>query len=406
MGENAGPTDLEGRFWLSPLFLITLTIFVDSIGFGMIYPLLPFYAETFQAGSAALGILIASFSVMNFVFSPILGRLSDRVGRKPVLLISILCSIASYAIFAVANSFWLLLLSRIVGGAATERAVAGAYMADITTSKKRATGMGKVGASHGAGLIVGPAIGGLLSIYGYLVIGFAAIVLTLLNFLFVLFFLPESFNRNTHIQLPFNFVSYLSRIKATFAKTLIRNLLLISFLFVLAFSAVPVVMPLIGQSLFGFRNVENSYIFMYIGVTNILMQGVFIGRLIEKFSEANLITIALFITAIGMFLIPNVANIGFFLLFVTLVASGSGMTRTLRTTLISKNTSENEQGTVMGIIWSVTSIARVPGPIIAGFLFEFAGMVFPFFASSAMLALASVIGYKTFHWKSRPKKSS
>jgi MFS family permease len=341
---------------------------------------------------------------MNFLFSPILGKLSDKVGRKPVLLISILSSIIGYLLFAFANSFWILLLSRIVAGAATERAVAGAYVADITSSKKRASGMGKVGAAYGAGFIIGPAIAGFLIIYGYLIIGIAAVILTFFNFLFVLFFLPESFNKNIQIEIPFDSISYLSRIKSILSRTLIRNLLIISFLFALAFSAVPVIMPLIGESLFGFGEVENSYIFMYIGIVNIIFQGVLIGRLTEKFGEEKLLVIFLLITAFGLFFVPLVSNIGLFFLSITMIASGSGMIRTLRACIISNNTSENEQGSVIGLAWSVASIARVPGPIISGFLFEFSGNPIPFFTSSAMFILASIIGYKTFYRHFKRKK--
>ena len=133
-------TDLRNSrqaiFGLSPIFVIVMTLFIDATGFGIIIPLLPFYAETFQAGSAALGILIASFSLMQFIFSPILGRISDNVGRKPVLIISILTSVASFLLFAIANSYFILLLSRIVAGLATETAVAQAYIADITSKKR------------------------------------------------------------------------------------------------------------------------------------------------------------------------------------------------------------------------------------------------------------------------------
>ena len=132
-----------------------MTIFIDITGFGMIIPLLPFYAETFNAGPTALGILVASFSMMQFVFSPILGKVSDNVGRKPVLLLSIMISALSFVFFALANSFLILLLSRIISGMATETAVAQAYIADTTSERERAKGIGRVGAAHGAGVIIG-----------------------------------------------------------------------------------------------------------------------------------------------------------------------------------------------------------------------------------------------------------
>ena len=148
-------SDFENsRIWLSPKLVIALTLFIDAIGFGVVFPLLTYYAITFDVGTTVLSLMVASFFLMNFIFSPILGRISDKVGRRPVLIISILTSMASYVLFAVADSFFMLLLSRIVAGLATEGAVAQAYIADITTKEKRAKGIGMAGVAHGAGLII------------------------------------------------------------------------------------------------------------------------------------------------------------------------------------------------------------------------------------------------------------
>ena len=176
---------------LSPIFVIVLTVFIDITGYGIIIPLLPFYANEFQAGPTALGILIASFAIMQFFFSPLLGKASDKKGRKPILLISLLISFISFTIFSFANSYLMLLFSRIIAGIATERAVAQAYIADVTDHKTRTKEMGKIGAALGAGFIIGPAIGGILSTYGFSIPGYAAMILTLINILFVISFLPE-----------------------------------------------------------------------------------------------------------------------------------------------------------------------------------------------------------------------
>jgi DHA1 family tetracycline resistance protein-like MFS transporter len=153
---------------LSPIFVIVLTVFIDITGYGIIIPLLPFYANEFQAGPTALGILIASFAIMQFFFSPLLGKASDKKGRKPILLISLLISFIGFTVFSFANSYLMLLFSRIIAGIATERAVAQAYIADVTDHKTRTKEMGKIGAALGAGFIIGPAIGGFLSTYGFL----------------------------------------------------------------------------------------------------------------------------------------------------------------------------------------------------------------------------------------------
>src|SRR3990170_4041783 len=260
---------------VSSTFLVVMTLFIDAIGFGIIIPLLPFYTQTFQAGSAALGILVASFSIMQFFFSPVLGRFSDSVGRKPVLLISILVSTLSYVIFGFANSFPLLLLSRIIAGIATETAVAQAYIADVTTEKDRVSGIGKVTAAHGAGFIIGPAIGGILSVYGFCAPGIAAAFLTLINLLFVLFFLPESVSNNRLSKTISSNSENSSENKLLDAlkKPVIGSVLVIHFVVFLAFSAIPVIVPLLGIAYFALGSIEMSYLFIYIGTVQILLQG-------------------------------------------------------------------------------------------------------------------------------------
>ena len=383
-------------------------MFVDAIGYGMVFPLLAFYAQTFQAGAVEIGILVASFPLMSLIFAPLFGRISDIVGRKPILLISILTSTLSFTLFAVANSYWILLLSRIAAGVATERGVANAYIADITIKRKRASGIGKLGAAWGAGLIIGPAIAGLLSTYGYSMIGYVATLITFVNLLFVLFFLPESLNKDEiHSQLSLKFRSnFIQHTKITFGKPLIRNLLFIKFLFVLAFSALPVVLPLIGNALYEFGPVEISYFFMYIGLTHVFVQGFAVDILTTRFSEEKLISIVLILKAFGMFFIPFSPTIAFFLLFITINSGGTGLGITFISSLFSKNTSEKNQGGVMGIAQSVSSLARAAGPIIAGAFFEYTGITTPFVISAILLVLASTIGYKTLHKTTNIRKMS
>ena len=323
------PTDFSkrGQMRLSPVFVVFMTLFIDATGFGMIIPLLPFYAETFQAGSAALGVLIASFPLMQFIFSPILGRISDNVGRKPVLAISILTSAASFVFFAIANSFLILLLSRIVAGLATETAVAQAYIADITGKEERASGMGKVGAAHAAGFIVGPAIGGVLSVYGFSAPGLAAVFLTVINLLFVLLFLPESLpQKDSILQVAADSNDgFLRGLLNAFSKPLIGTVLVIFFIVFLSWSAIPVIMPLLGVIFFGFGSVEMSYFFIYMGTIQIMWQGVIIGRLTEKIGEEQLIAFGPLLLMLGIFLMPLIPNIALFVFSLTIICLGSGM---------------------------------------------------------------------------------
>lgn len=388
----------RGKLRLSPTFVVVMTIFIDLTGFGMVIPLLPFYADSLQAGSTALGVLVASFAVMQFFFSPVLGRVSDRVGRRPILLLSILTSMASFVLFAFAESFIVLLLSRLIAGMATETAVAQAYIADITSKKERAAGIGKVGAAHGAGFIVGPAIGGLLSVYGFWAPGVAAALLTLVNFVFVLLFLPESINRKANIiqQRKSSGGGIIRRGLRTSIRSEIGAVLTIFFIITLAFSAIPVVAPLLGRDLFGIGPLEMSYFFIYIGLVQVLLQGFVIGRMTVRFGEEKLIAVGVLLIMVGMFFTPLISHIANFLISLTAVVFGVGILNTVIPSFISRRTMAAKQGGALGAAQSVSSIARVPGPLIGGFVYEFAGLAAPFFLSAAFLVFAFGLSCRVF----------
>ena len=383
------------RLMISPSFVIVMTTFIDMIGFGMVIPVLPFHPETAKAGALALGILVGSFSLMQFIFSPLLGRLSDKVGRRPVILISIMFSVLSFVLFALANSFLLLLISRITAGMATEASVAQAYISDITTEKDRAKGMGKVGAAHGAGFIIGPAIGGVLTVYGLSALGFAAAALTGVNLLFAFFFLPES-NGRLNSDTQTNTDGYWSRLGSALTKPLIGSVFVILFIITFAFSAIPVIVPLLGIAFFGFTELEMSYFFMYIGVVQIILQGLLIGRLTARWGEENLMVFGSLLMALGMFFMPLYPNIVVFFASITLISSGVGTLNTILPSFLSKRTPANEQGGMLGIAQSVGSIARIPGPLVGGVVAQFAGLNVAFFISATLVLVCFFLGFKLF----------
>jgi MFS transporter, DHA1 family, tetracycline resistance protein len=383
------------RLGISPSFVVVLTTFVDMIGYGMVIPILPFHPKTVEAGALALGFLIGSFALMQFIFSPILGRLSDKVGRRPVILISILSSVLSFILFALADSFMLLLLSRITAGMATESAVAQAYISDITTEKDRAKGMGKVGAAHGAGFIIGPAIGGFLSVYGLSTLGFVAAALTGINLLFAFFFLPESKGK-TASNIQANSDGYWHRLGKALTKPLIGAVFVILFIITFAFSAIPVIVPLLGIAFFGFAELEMSYFFMYIGVVQIILQGVLIGRMAKRWGEENLMVFGSLLLALGMFFMPLFPSVIVFFGTITLISSGIGTLNTVLPAFISKRSPADEQGGMLGVAQSVGSIARIPGPLVGGFVAEFAGLNVAFLLSSAVVMVCFFVGFKLF----------
>ncbi|MBA7697304.1 hypothetical protein ES703_105967 [subsurface metagenome] len=262
----------------------------------------------------------------------------------------------------------MLLFSRIIAGMATESAVAQAYITDMTSEKERAAGLGKVGAAHGAGFIIGPALGGFLSIYGFLTLGIVAAVLTGVNFLFAFFFLPESNTKaNSSMQTSANSDDgYWRRLASALTKPLIGTVFVILFVITFAFSAIPVIVPLLGIAFFGFAELEMSYFFMYIGV------------------------------ALGMLFMPLFPSIAVFVVSITLISSGIGTLNTVLPSFISKRTPADEQGGMLGVAQSVGSIARIPGPLVGGLIAEFAGLNVAFLLSATLVTIAFVLGFKLF----------
>jgi DHA1 family tetracycline resistance protein-like MFS transporter len=280
---------------------------------------------------------------------------------------------------------------------ATEAAVAQAYIADITTEKERTSGMGKVGAAHGAGFIIGPAIGGVLSIYGFSAPGFGAAALTAVNFLFAFLFLPETTaHTNRGIKDSASSDGYWRRLGAAMAKPLIGTIFVILFITTFAFSAVPVIMPLLGIAFFGFRELEMSYFFMYIGVVQIVLQGVLIGRLTKRLGEKNLIVLGSLLMTLGIFTISLFANLAVFLASLTMMSSGIGILGTVLPSFISKRAPADEQGGMLGVAQAVGSIARIPGPLFGGFIAEFAGLNAAFFVTTFSVFVALVLGFTVF----------
>jgi DHA1 family tetracycline resistance protein-like MFS transporter len=378
---------------LSPLFVLVLTVFIDITGYGIIIPLLPYYSSEFNAGPAALGVLIASFAIMQFFFSPLLGRVSDTKGRKPILLLSLFVSFIGFTFFSFANSFLMLLLSRIIAGVATERAVAQAYIADITDYKSRTKEIGKIGAALGAGFIIGPAMGGVLSTFGYSIAGYAAMLLTLVNILFVFYFLPEP-NREREKSLEFS--GYLNGFRDSIKKPLLGPTLLVLFIVTFAFSTIPVIVPLLGFELFNFDSLQLSFVFIYIGLIQIVMQGFLISWLSNRFGEEKLIALGPTLMSIGVFVMPIFQNLGIFYLANSLLAAGFGLINTSIPAFLSKRSSSTEQGSVLGIVSSIASIANIPGPLIIGFVYDVAGSFVPFLFSALMLAAAFLISCRVY----------
>jgi DHA1 family tetracycline resistance protein-like MFS transporter len=376
-------------------FVILMTIFIDATGYAMVIPLLSFYTVSFNLEAFGLGILMVIFALSQFIFSPIMGRLSDKYGRRLLLLISISLSSASFFMFTIATSYYILLFSRMFSGMATEISIAQAYMADITTSTQRTSGLGKVRAAFSAGVVVGPSIGGFLSVFGYWAPGLIAIGLTLLNLIFVYFFLPEpernkTFNQNIKSTGKSGF---LTNLKNSLKKPLLPSLLFVFFIMTLSFAAIPVLMPFLTFAFFDFNEIQLSFVFIYIGALQLIMQGFLIGKLSEKIGEGLLIMFGLLSVLIGMIIMPTIPSLILFFVLLAMLSLGSGLVRTTIPSIISKISNEDEQGGFLGVAQSVASFALIPGPLLAGYFYDYFGLRAPFFFSGILLLLAFLMSF-------------
>ncbi|MFX1411619.1 MAG: MFS transporter [Promethearchaeota archaeon] len=379
-------------------FVLLMTIFIDATGYAMVIPLLSFYTVSFNLGAFGLGILMNIFALNQFIFSPIMGRLSDKYGRRLLLLISISLSSASFFMFTLATSYYILLISRMFSGMATEISIAQAYMADITTNTRRTSGLGKVRAAFSAGVIVGPSISGFLSVYGYWAPGLIAVGLTLLNLIFVYFFLPEperkiTFNQNiNHTRKS----SFLTNLKNSLKKPLLPSLLFVFFIMTLSFAAIPVLMPFLTFAFFDFNEIQLSFVFIYIGALQLIMQGFLIGKLSEKIGEGLLIIFGLLSVLIAMLIMPTIPSLVLFFILVAMLSLGSGLVRTAIPSIVSKISSEEEQGGFLGVAQSVASFALIPGPLFAGFFYDYFGLGAPFYFSAILLLFAFLMSINLY----------
>ena len=372
----------------SPLVVLFVTVFIDLIGFGIVLPLLPFYAQHFGANALLVGLLSTSFSLMQLLFAPVWGRLSDLVGRRPVILVGLLGSSISYLTFALAPSLTILFLSRILAGiAGANISTAQAYIADSTQPENRAKGMGLIGAAYGLGFTVGPAIGGILSQYGYAVPAFLASALALANFGAAWWLLPESRNPSEvtyRIERGLNW----QRLRTGIQHPELGVFLILFFIATFAFANLEATFALMTARKFGFDARANGYLFAYIGVLITVVQGGLTGRLAKRFGERRLISVGLFCMIFGLGLLPYSLGLKSLLLVLVVLVGGQGSTNPSISSLISQSASTEDQGGILGVAQSLASLARILGPIWGGFTFDALGFQYPYLTGSLFMAVA------------------
>jgi multidrug resistance protein len=382
----------------SPLPIIFTTIFIDMVGFGIVIPVLPLYAEgsRFGATPLQLGLLVGIYSLLQLIFSPLFGKLSDRVGRKPVLLLSVIGTAAGFFVMGAANTLWMLFLARIIDGASGGNiSTAQACIADVTPPDQRSKSMGLIGAAFGLGFIFGPAIGGVLSKYSLSAPFYFAGALAILNAVFILVRLPETHGPEHRMQ-----AHEKAKISDVFSHghgLLIGTIFAAYFLSIAGFSMMTTLFALFNQNRFGYDAAHTGYILAYVGTLGVLIQGGLLRRLLKKPIEKQLAVTGAALLAISMFLLPLCNSLTALLLVSAGIAFGNGfMTPTLNG-LASRSADRRTQGRTLGLMQSAGSFGRFVGPLFATWLLKFdlaSGMHYartPFWASGVILLGAMVL---------------
>ena len=353
----------------SPLIIIFVTIFIDLVGFGIVIPVLPLYAEKFGASEAVIGLLVASYSAMQFVFAPLLGRLSDRIGRRPVLLVSMLGTSLGFLLMGFANALWLLFVARIIDGITGGNiSTAQAYIADVTPPEERSRGMGLIGAAFGLGFVVGPVIGGLMTHISPGAPFLFAAGLAAANATALFFLLPESLSPE-HRSVSGRQASIFQIMREAGNRT-ITVVMSASFFSTVSFAMLTVTYALFANHRFGFDAWHTGLLFGYVGILGALIQGGLLGRLVKQFGDKALAVAGTSLFAVCMFLLPLSPSIALLILLSGGIAVGNSLMTPTLNGLASKSVSSASQGRVMGVMSSVASLARIIGPLFGGWLLE------------------------------------
>ncbi|MGB8647833.1 MAG: MFS transporter [Anaerolineae bacterium] len=388
----------------SPLLFILIAIFVDMLGYGIVIPLLPFYVQRLGSGAAMAGTLGSLYALTQLFSGPVLGALSDRYGRRPVLLICLFGTGLAYLTLGLADSLALVFLAIGVDGVTGGNvSTAYAYIADVTTPDIRARGMGLAGAAFGLGLMAGPALGGLLSVYGLGVPAFVACGIALSNVLFGLIVLPESLPRDRRSPLAtwraLNWVTQLSQVLRLAPA---RMLLLTIFMLNLAFAGLQTNFPLYSQLRFGWTATYNGLFFAFVGVCAVVVQGVLFGWIQPRLGERRLAVAGLALMASSLAGIASAGEGWMMYPLVALGALGSGISIPSLTGLLSQRAPADAQGQLMGGTQVVLNLAMIAGPTLAGVAFEQIAAAAPYWLGSGFALCASLLAWVALYRPAMP----
>lgn len=382
------------------LTVIFITIFIDLMGFGILIPILPSFAsKVLGISDFGIGIIVAAFSFMQFLFNPILGKLSDNIGRKPLIAATLFLTSMSYIIFSFANSFFLLILSRILAGiGGSNIGVAQAYIADVTPPEERTKGMGIIGVAFGLGFVFGPLIGAFVSKFGYAFTGLCSATFSFIAFLFALIVLPESKNIKTgkiNFKIKLFDISY---IKNVLKMPLIGFLIFIFFIIIFSIANLYGTFALLGYKFYHFTDQQNGILFGIMGIVGAVVQGLLVSMIENKFSERSMLLAGLIFMFIGLFFIPFGQNFLGVIIIISILSIGTGILQPLILSMISKYSDISQQGSILGVNQSFSALARVLGPLWGGFSYEYLGYKAPFLtgATFTFIIFLIVLTYSKF----------
>ena len=373
----------------SRLGVIFLTVLIDLIGFGIIMPILPMYAQRFGAQGIGYGALVFVFSAMQFLATALLGRLSDRIGRRPILLTTMLFNAAGYILFAFAPSYAVLFLARVISGFASGNiSAAQAYVADITPPAERARGMGTIGAAFGIGFVLGPMIGGLADHYlGHVAPGLIAAGLSLINFLSASAILRESLATEHRTARPLLDFGHMG---AALGREQLRPLMLVWLIAPFAFAGYTVALPLHATAALGWGAKELGWLFVVIGTIAAAVQGFLFGRIERRTGARALLVVGLFGMAVSIAAVPYAATSLQLYAWTVPLAFANSLFAPAASGLVSIYADPTEQGTILGAAQAFAALGRSLGPLAAGWAYDGLGQRTAFLLAGAVMLVAGV----------------
>lgn len=379
----------------SPVAILFMAVLVDMLGFGIVIPVLPFYALEFGATALEVTLLIASFSAMQMAATPVWGRFSDTHGRRPLIIAGLFASAVSYLIFGLANSLALLLLSRLAAGAAGGTiSVAHAYVADTTKAEGRAHGMGLIGAAAGLGVMLGPAIGGFFSEISLAAPGYVAAALCGANGIAAIFLLPESRPKEKRTGGRKGQTATIGGWVRTMASPPLSTVLGVYFLGITSFTALTALLALYFEARFAIGAREMGFMFAISGGVTVVVRGVILGRLVRRFGEIATVRMGAVSLGLSFLLVPVVPSFGWAMAMVPFYAFGAGTMFPALATLTSFASDDDSQGSVLGGSQVVGGLGRVIGPLWAGFLFQEIAIDTPFHVAVGLAAIAIMLSLR------------